>query len=74
MGGITIKYAVPHRDRVKLYLYNVIGERVTTLVDRIHAAGWYTVELHEKLPAGIYFCRLVTSGHVITRKLVKLHK
>ena len=74
VGSITIKYGVPHRTRVKLYLYNVIGERVTTLVDRIHAAGWYTVELHEKLPAGIYFCRLVTSGHVITRKLVKLHK
>jgi len=40
----VIKYQVPSPAAVEVAVYNVLGERVATLVNEMQAAGYYTIE------------------------------
>lgn len=54
-------------------IYDVLGREVTTLVNEVKPAGEYRVEWDaEGLQGGVYFCRLQTTNHVQTRKLILL--
>ena len=66
-----IEYNIPEFSRVKLIVFNLIGEEVQTLVDGEKASGFYEVEFNAaNLPSGIYFYRLVAANYVETRKMV----
>jgi flagellar hook assembly protein FlgD len=55
---------VPERSRVTVEVYNVIGQRVKTLVREEMAAGYHVVEWNgtgnsgQQLGSGVYFVRL----------------
>ncbi len=42
----TIKYSMPESSKVKLTLFNLLGEEVTTLVNEEKTAGNYSVEFN----------------------------
>jgi hypothetical protein len=75
-----ITYTVPAGGRVRLAVYNTLGEMVANLVDQEKAAGTYTVRWSPgDEPAGVYFCRLEASnpsgpsrGASLTRKMLYL--
>jgi hypothetical protein len=73
-----IQYQVPQACRVKLSIYNVLGQEIYTLVDGERAAGKYTVrwfgtDSHgRELGSGIYFYRLKAGDFVDVRKMVLL--
>lgn len=60
----SIRYALPQDANVKLAIYNVLGQRVKTLVDGHQTAGYNTVwwdgkdESGDQVASGIYFYRL----------------
>ena len=55
----TIQFSLRNSGHVKLKIYNLLGEEVLTLFDDHRAAGNYAIHLNaEKLPGGIYFCKL----------------
>ena len=60
--------------RVRLKVYDVLGNEVAILVDEYKQAGSYEVKFDaDKLPGGIYFYRLQTgNGFTTTKKLVLL--
>jgi hypothetical protein len=67
----TIRYGVETHDyaslQVQIEIYNVLGEKITTLVSAEQPAGEYTVRWDATgLPTGVYFCRLET-GEGINR-------
>ncbi len=59
----SIEYALPQRSRIQLSIYDVLGRKVKTLVDKDEAAGKYRVEFNAaNLASGVYFCRIMASG------------
>jgi photosystem II stability/assembly factor-like uncharacterized protein len=66
-----IEYTLPKSARVKLTVYNVLGEQVRTLVDQIQDTGVKSVEFDAKaLPSGIYFYRLQAENFVEVKKMI----
>lgn len=69
----TIRYALPRKAVVKLVVYNVLGRRVTILVDKEQAAGWHTVAFNaSQLASGVYVYHLEAGPFVQSRKMLLL--
>jgi hypothetical protein len=69
-----IEFAVPTQSRVRLDVYNVLGQRVATLVDAVKTPGIYQARWNaSNVNSGIYFYRLTTEhGVSLTRKMMLL--
>jgi hypothetical protein len=71
MGQATINYALPEQSQVTLEVYDVLGRRVATLVNREKEAGEYSVRLDAAdLSSGNYFYRMRAGDFTQTRRLV----
>lgn len=73
----TIQFSVMKPEKVKLIVYDVLGQKVKTLFNDIAQAGntkvkWFGKNEHNiKMSSGIYFYRLETeSGFVKIKKMV----
>lgn len=67
----TITYDLPLKASVKLVIYNVLGQKIATLVDGLQEPGRYNVMFDASgLPSGIYFYRLEAGKFVQTRKML----
>jgi hypothetical protein len=67
----TIKYSLPHQSNVTLKVFDVLGSKVTTLVNKVQSQGNYEVEFDgAELTSGIYFYRLQSGDFVETRKML----
>ncbi len=73
-----IQYEVPYNGdsfnkittHVMIAIYDVLGRKVATLVDKEESPGEKTVTFNaENLPSGIYFCRMQTGKFSAARKL-----
>jgi len=68
-----IKYDLPRDCWVRLDTYNILGQKVATLVDGEQKAGYKTARWDaSSFSSGIYFYRLQASDFVQTRKMVLL--
>jgi len=67
-----IKYAVPKPTHVRLEIYNVLGQRVRTLVDEEKQPGYYTIDFNAgTLASGFYIYRLeASSGFNAVKKMI----
>jgi len=55
----SIEYALPQAVKVRLAVYNTLGQEVAVLLDGLQPAGFHTVEFNAgTLSSGIYFYRL----------------
>jgi len=69
----TIGFSLPRAGHTVLEIYNVLGQRVVTLVDRHLDAGHHQAEFNgESQPSGIYFYRISYAQGSQTRKMVLL--
>lgn len=70
----TIRYQLPAISYVDLSIYNLLGQKIVTLVSKEQPAGYYDVEWNASgYTSGVYLYRLKTDkGFVQTRKLVLL--
>lgn len=71
----TIEYFVQtiheSSQRVNLSIYNLLGQKVATLVDKKQSAGTYTVQWDaSELSTGIYIYRLTAGNYTQIRKAV----
>jgi hypothetical protein len=63
-----VKYALPVESRVRAEMYNILGQRVKTLVSADQAAGYHVVEWNgandagSPLASGLYFLKLSANG------------
>jgi hypothetical protein len=70
-----IQFELPQASKVNLSIYNIVGQKVATLVDEVLEAGTYqrtfSSGLYGQLTSGIYFYSLSTDNGInITKKMV----
>ncbi len=72
VNSTCLEYSLSHNSNVKLEIYDIRGKVISLLLDEIQPAGKYSVEISgSALPAGMYYCRLITGNRVITKKFIK---
>ena len=69
----TIRFGLPTAARVRLTIFNVLGQEVATLADDEYTAGYHEVRLDgSELPSGAYYYQFKTDESVQTRRIVLL--
>ncbi len=72
----TISFSLPVESKVKLEIYNIKGQKVTTLLDEQLGTGKYNITWkgtnsnQKQVSSGIYFYKLSTPDKSITRKML----
>jgi len=69
-ASTLIEFALPEGGPVSLQVFNILGQKVATLVDRsydagIHQAVWQAADV----PSGLYFYRLTAPGADLTKRM-----
>ncbi len=68
-----IIYSVPEEGEVSLIIYDLLGKKITTLVNGFIRAGTYEINFDaHKLSSGIYLYNLKAGKFSKTKKLVLL--
>jgi glucuronoarabinoxylan endo-1,4-beta-xylanase len=69
----AIGYQLSAVSDVKLKIYNVLGQKVATLVDERQQAGHHQVDWDaSRFPSGVYYYRLEASEFVEVKKMILL--
>jgi len=69
----TIQFDIIKSSHVKLIIYDMLGRKITTLVNENRKAGSYRVEWNSTgYPSGVYFCKLITDEFTDVKKMVFL--
>ena len=70
-SSTRISYTVPVTSHTSLILYDLLGNKVATLVNEVKPAGSYNSELNVKgLQAGIYYYRFKSGNFSQSKKLL----
>jgi len=71
----TIRYQLPQVTKVEIYICNLIGARVKTLVNVIEHAGYHEVlwnstdDANQLVPSGIYLIKMIAGDYDKTLKM-----
>ena len=74
----NISYQIPVSAQVKIIVYNVLGEKIITLVDTQQLPGYYTVQWNGRdaqgdlMASGLYFYSIQTDQFIKTKKMMYL--
>lgn len=74
----VIQYQLPRPGQVRLEVYNLLGQKIRTLVDEVQPVGFYQAIWDgkdaggEKVSSGIYFYRLSGEQGQLTRRMLLL--
>lgn len=67
----TISYRLPENDHVSLTVYDMLGKRISTLVNQQQSAGTHSVEFDAtELSSGLYIYNVQTGKFVESKKMV----
>jgi len=71
-----IRYQLRAGSRVKIDIFNVLGQKITTLVNKIQGAGIYSVkwdgrnDRNNLVASGLYLYRFETDYKVFSKKMM----
>ncbi|MBU2652429.1 MAG: right-handed parallel beta-helix repeat-containing protein [Bacteroidetes bacterium] len=74
----TIEYSLPQRSNVRIEIFNLLGRKVRTLVEREESAGTYSITWDgestngQPVSTGVYFYRFQAGDYVATKKMLLL--
>ncbi len=74
----TIEFALPIDTDVRLEVYNILGQRVATLINERLGAGYHSIlwdgrnASGEEVASGVYFYRIITDKFIKSKKMVVL--
>lgn len=77
-AGTIISYQIPETGNVLLEIYNVLGQEVTTLIDKNQEAGVYQVQWQgtdrygNLVPSGVYLYKISVGGYSALKKAAYL--
>ena len=66
-----ISFAIPTDCKVTLEVYNLLGQKVETLVEGKQSAGVYTIRWNAvDVPSGVYFYRITAGEYTAANKMI----
>lgn len=69
----TIRFDLPDSRHTLLQVFNSLGQRVATLVNRVLSAGIHNVQWHAaQMPSGIYYYNLTAGSFSATKQMLVL--
>ncbi|MGM0589960.1 MAG: cadherin domain-containing protein [Bacteroidota bacterium] len=69
----TIRYSITEATNVQLDIFNVLGQRVQTLVSQNQQPGWHVAQFDgARMASGMYIYRLRVGNKVLTKKMMLL--
>ena len=69
----VIGYQLPVSSDVELSIYNILGQKVTTLVSEMQKAGYYKVEWDASgFASGVYIYKIKAGDYTYARKMMLL--
>jgi hypothetical protein len=70
-SSTNISYSVESKSHITIEIFNLLGEKISTLLDNNVDAGEYNVNWDaSEYPSGIYFARLNTDYSTVTARMV----
>ncbi len=67
----TLHYTLARTERVRLALFNTMGQEVLSLFDGMQVQGEHTVRMHTgNVPPGMYVCRLSSGNTTVSSRLI----
>ncbi len=68
-----IKFTLPKSENVKIEVYNIMGQKIVTLLDKLVSAGYHEVEFNgQNLFSGIYWYRIEAGNFQDVKKMILL--
>lgn len=68
-----ISFNIPENNRVEINIYNIMGQKIKTLVNNKYTKGEHSLEFDgSKLKSGVYFYSLSVGNKKITKKMLLL--
>ncbi len=69
----TIRFSLPKETRLKINLYNLLGEIIKTITEGIYQAGYYNISFNaSNLPSGTYVYRIESDNFIESKKMMLL--
>ena len=69
-SSVNIPFSLAARERVKLELFDLVGQRIALLVDALRAAGDHQVRWqHAGIASGVYLVRMRVGDYVEERRI-----
>lgn len=66
-----INFGIPAQGLVTLKIYDMLGREVTSLVNEVRPAGYYSVDFNAaNLSSGVYFYKLESNNFVDVKKMI----
>lgn len=70
-NATVISYEVFSSRQIEIAIYDITGNKMTTVVDEMKNPGIYEVHFIEYIPAGVYFCKLQSGSLIEVKKLIR---
>ncbi len=74
----TIRFELPKPEHVRIEIYNVLGQKIRTLLDKPVEAGYHAIQWDSRndngvpVSSGIYYYRITAGQHVAVKKMALL--
>jgi len=77
-SGTAVRFELPRSGKVELTVFNLLGQPVRKLVDKVRETGVHQIfwdgrdERGNRLGSGVFFCRLAGDGQAQVRRMLLL--
>ena len=70
----TITFSNSKQTNINISLFNILGQKVKTIVDKLYPDGLHTVQISSSgIASGTYIYRLEADGYIETKKMIMLN-
>jgi hypothetical protein len=73
LTSARLEYSLSQNSDVTIEIHDMSGKIISTLLKTKQPAGKYIIDFDgSEFPTGVFYCKLKTGNHVITKKIIKV--
>ncbi|HAP35298.1 MAG TPA: hypothetical protein DCQ28_04910, partial [Bacteroidetes bacterium] len=67
----TIEFSIPNKENVQIAVYNILGQKVTTVINETLESGSHTVQWNaQPYASGLYFYEMRSGTFAAVKKMI----